>query len=152
MQLLVLGAKASQTGSDQTTPSNVLINFRVSELFGNVNAANHDCSIKVLFSDAQTATTPEALAALAQNQLVSELNSGQLVLSWTGYNFNRTGTTIDSVDINFTTFDANTDNAIVLNDALNIPYAQFQTDMASGVSGLLADVKNHLITEFTPAS
>lgn len=102
---------------------------------------------------------------MVQNQLVSELNSGQLVINWAGYNYNRTGTTIDTVDVNFTTFDKNTGtvgdsnsnptssgNSVVINDTLNISYSQFTKDTTTGVTGLLNDIKQHLITEFTPAT
>lgn len=154
MQLTVLGTKANQSGTDTNTIDSVLINFRISELFENVNAQDHDCSIKVLYSDFQGATTPDAQAALVQNQLVSEINSGQLVINWSGYNYNSDGATINSVDVQFSTYDnKDNDNNLKISDSLNVTYAQFQTDMSNGgVVGLIADIKQHLITEFTPAS
>lgn len=60
MQLMVLGTKANQSGTDTSTIDNVTINFRISNLFNNVNSSNHDCSIKVTYADFQTATTPDA--------------------------------------------------------------------------------------------
>lgn len=152
MQLIVLESKANQTGVDTTNIDNVSVNFRITELFENVNSPVHDCSIKVLYSAYSAAVTPDAQAALVQNDLVNEINSGQLVISWSGCKYNRTGTTIDTVDISFKTYDTGPGNTIVIEDSLNIPYSQFQTDMNSGIDGLISDVKTHLISEFTPAA
>jgi hypothetical protein len=139
--------------SNTVEPNGAKLFFTISELFGDTSDTAQQLEMKILYSEYLDNFDDTDQSGLALNKMIEKINDGDIVIRVESMiNDRGANGEIANKIIKFNTIDVETkDNKLVIQDKVKIDIETYNTAKESKMDGIIAVVKNKLITEFTNA-